>query len=769
MLGIFGGLLAQNNSDTNAVLEKEKPLEIEFAPAGGFYEEEIIIDLFAPGTTIYYTTDGSQPEFTSSDLYEGPIIVDATTVIRAIAQVGDKTSNIFSHTYFIQEPETNIPVISISVNSKMLFDPVHGMFMKGTNAIDTLWKLPGANFWSRNEIPLNVELFEADGKCVYRSLSGFRLFGGMSRLFPQKSMAIVARKRYGQKRIKHRIFGDGGLKKFKFLVLRNSGSDFGKTHFRDALMTSLLDDWDIEKQDYRASHLYINGDYWGIYNIREKVNRYFLADHHGIDEDSIDLIEHRYSRKTGSKYHYLKMLNFLRTNELSDRTNYAVLQSMMEVENFMDYQIAQIYFDNQDAGGNIKFWRPQTPEGKWRWIMYDTDWGFGLHDAEAYKNNSIAFHTEANGPSWPNPPWSTLILRKLLENEDFKDQFITKFADYLNTTFESVTVEKKIDEIHHTLIPEIPRHQERWKLRPGRWDNQVKIMRQFARNRPEYIRMYLMEMFNTGSLRDLELTASGGGQILLNQNIEIEDYFKGKYFEKLPVKIKAIPQLGYRFSHWEGIDVAEGEKDLTLELSQKRYQIKAVFEPFEHPLAGKIIINEISCNNRETEDWIEIYNYSDEKVNLKDWIFTDANNEFRFPETILPAKEYLVLCENEASFVKTFPDSYRLVGDLGFGLNKVKENLKLFSPEGATVDAMSYEIEPSDSIATLNLLLPWLTTNDFENWEIRKGIGTPNFANPYYVESTIQAQRDLWMQIGGAAAVILICLMLLFLRGTGRV
>ena len=204
------------------------------------------------------------------------------------------------------------------------------------------------------------------GFAVLITLQVFAYLGGMSRLFPQKSMAIAARTRYGEKRIRFPIFGKKGPNKFKHIVLRNSGSDFGKTHFRDVLMTGLLDEVDIDKQLSRPAHVYINGSYWGIYHIREKVNRFYLNGHHDIDKDSIDLMEHRMIRKRGSRRHYQKMLYFMKKNDLNDPANMAYISSLMEIDNFMDYQIAQIYFDNQDAGGNIKFWRPQIPNGRWR-------------------------------------------------------------------------------------------------------------------------------------------------------------------------------------------------------------------------------------------------------------------------------------------------------------------------------------------------------------------------------------------------------------------
>ncbi|MEK7253229.1 MAG: CotH kinase family protein, partial [Bacteroidota bacterium] len=414
------------------------PLQVEFLPEGSFFQDSVTVQLLAPGAKIYFTTDGSKPKPAPELRYFKPIHLQKTAVIRALAVATDKSwSYIFSQTYFINEPETTLPIVSLSIAPGRLFDPETGLYMKGVNAIDTLWQLPGANFWSRQETSCNLEFFETNGKCVVRSQAGLRLFGGMSRLFPQKSFALAARSQYGESRFRHPVFGKSGLKKYKHLVLRNSGSDFGKTHFRDGLLTHLVKDWDVDVQDYRPAHVYLNGKYWGIYNLREKVNRYFIAGHHHVDKDSLDLIEHQLTKRTGSTAHYRRLLSFLEKNSLASPQNFAWVNSQMEVNNFLDYQIAQIYFDNQDAGGNIKFWRPQTENGRWRWILYDADWGFGLYDQKAWRNNSLDFHTEPDGPTWPNPPWSTLLLRKLLENKDFERRFVNRFADYLNSDLES--------------------------------------------------------------------------------------------------------------------------------------------------------------------------------------------------------------------------------------------------------------------------------------------------------------------------------------------
>ncbi len=747
-------------------VKKEKLLELEFSTKGGFYQEGILLEMRSPGARIYYTLDGTLPT-RKSEVYKKPLFIEETTVVRAIARRAKKKSKQKGHTYFIGEPKSNFPIVSIAIPPEVLFDPELGLFMEGSHA-DSTWKKDGANFWSKKETKINCEIFEPDGKCAFRSMTGLRLFGGMSRLFPQKSVSIIARNRYGKKRIKHKIFGKGTPNKFKFLVLRNSGSDFSKTHFRDPFITSLLDDWDLETQDSRASHVYINGKYWGIYNIREKVNRYFLNTYHDIDKDSIDLIEHKISLKRGSKKHYLKMLEFMAKNDLSESQNFAYLQSQMDVENFMDYQIAQIYMDNQDAGGNIKFWRPQTEDGRWRWILYDTDWGFGLHSSYAYKFNSLEFHTAVDGPDWPNPPWSTFILRSLLENPSFQRAFVLRFMDRINETFEPTKVTATLDEFYNEYLPEMPRQFKRWRNSEKKWNRHIDRIREFAEKRPAYVRKFLQEKFKVGDMVDVSVDIKGGGKVLLNGIVEIKDNFKGKYFEKLPIQLKAVPNFGYRFSHWKGVDVNDEDVDITLELDEKVIKIKAVFEKSVHELAGQIMINEISSSGKDIGDWVEVFNDSKTDVNLENWVFSDKKKYFKLPSFNLRSGEYVVLCEDAEAFYQKFPDRNRVIGGLSFGLNKRKEVLGLYSNDGAAIDSVSYEIEPLDSIFTLGLLLPHLDNSDFENWEINMGEGTPDGPNPYYLESKIKVEQNLWMRIGIAIAVMLLCVLILVMKDQGR-
>lgn len=741
---------------SNTIFGQDK-LSISFSKMAGKYPQSIEVVLTSEvGNKIYFTTDGTRPS-SESTAYSKAIKINKTTVIRAIAYARGERGKIYTNTYFINE-NTKFPIVSIAIEPEVLFDKTTGWFNPGPNA-EPEYPFLNANFWSRNEVGANIEIFESDGSQVFNSRAGVRLFGGMSRVFPQKSIAIACREAYGDTRIRHQIFPNKKQNSYKHLVLRNAGSDWGKAHSRDAIITGLLEDVDVSKQAYRPSLVFINGMYWGIYNIREKINRHYLEYEFGVDKDSLDLIEHERSVKVGNYAHYNKLQNFMATNDLSIKDNYEYVKTQMDVDNFMIYQIVQIFIDNQDGGGNIKFWRPQTEDGRWRWILYDTDWGFGLQDEFAYKNNSLAFHTEANGPSWPNPPWSTFMLRKLLTNEEFKNAFVLKFSDYLNTIFETENVIAAIDNSRDILKPEIKRHTEKWDLDYKNWLKHLERMREFARQRPDYMRNFIGEMFKTGDLVSVEIAVSEGGFINLNNNIDFKKpLFSGQYFNNQPITIRAIPRRGFQFSHWEGTGSVVKDRSLTLSLEKNAYKLKAVFIPATTDLVNKIVINEISANNQRTGDWVELYNLSDETVDLTDWVFRDSKHDFIIPSGKIAAKDYVILCQSTTAFKKVFPDETKLIGDFSFGLNKSREILELYSVDNAGIDSVLYELSNMDNAFTLSLKLPDADNSILTNWDIMMGLGSPNAPNPSYV-TFLSEQRQRQQQLITYGGIIVLLLL----------
>lgn len=739
----------------NVVIGQDK-FEIIFSEVGGKYNGEIELSLSGElGSKIYFTTDGTRPSSTSSERYRSPIKIQKTTVIRAISYLGRQRGRIHTETYLINE-KTNYPIVSIAIAPEIFFDKTTGWFNAGPNA-ESQYPFVGANFWSRNEVGANVEIFETDGRKVFNSRAGIRLFGGMSRVFPQKSLAISCREAYGDSRIRHQIFPNKKQDSYKHIVLRNAGSDWGKTHARDAIITSLLEEIDVSKQAYRPALVFINGSYWGIYNIREKVNRHYLEYEFGINRDSLDLIEHERSVKVGGIEHYDNLQEFMATNDLSIAENYEYVKTQMDVENFMIHHIVQIYIDNQDGGGNIKFWRPHLPNGRWRWILYDTDWGFGLQDEAAYQNNSLEFHTATNGPIWPNPPWSTFMLRQLLKNEEFRNAFVLKFSDYMNTIFKTENVIAHIDENQNYLKPEIKRHVERWDLDYRNWLKHTERMREFARKRPDYMRNFIGEMFDTGDLVSVEIEVNEGGYINLNNNIDFKERkLEGLYFDNQPIVLRAIPKRGYQFSHWEGIRAVVKDRLLRLDLTQNAYSIKAVFVPSTTDYRGKVVINEISANNFRTGDWIELYNNTNKEVDLTDWILRDSKHDFIIPSGKIKPKGYVVLCQSVSAFRKVFPEKRNIIGDFAFGLDKSSETLMLYSVDNALIDKMVYELSDMQSAFTLSLKLPEEDNTVLTNWDVMMGLGTPGMANPTYVEFLEKEgkQQQRLLTSGGLAAIL---------------
>jgi hypothetical protein len=748
--GVFFGA---NAGAVEGFESNEPPLH----PAG-FYDHPVEISL---PLGVRYTLDGSAPSATAP-IFEAPFTVDRTTLVRyaSFDAGGKRTSVVSGSTYFIDEPATRLATLSIGIDPWRLFDGVNGWFRPGPGADPGHWKKPGANWWTKKEHPAHFDLVETDGETVFSGTVGFRMFGGMSRLHPQKSFSLSARKRYGKKRIKHKIFGDAAGKSFQFLVVRNAGSDWNRSYLRDALLTSLLQDesWDLERQAARPVQVYINGKYWGIYHLREKINPQFIGDRHPeVDKNKIDYLEHQESVKHGKLGTYGKLLRFVRNSDLSQADTYRQLGELMDIDNYQRLQIAQTYFDNRDAGGNIRFWRPQTPGGRWRWILYDVDQGFGLHSADGYTRNTLAFYTAADGPSWPNPPWSTLLQRKLLTNPEYRRLFANRTLDYLHTDFSPVTVAAAIERRVAGLEFDMPRQLTRWKGKDKNWRIHLDRVRAFGRERPAHLREHLRAFFNGGEDRPVSIIASPGGYVELNKNIRIDEAsYSGTYFQNLPLHLRAVAHNGFRFKGWEGTSNQQAQLALPLN-DQRSYALKAIFEPVDHPLAGQVIFNEVHPAGKAGGDWLELHNRSEAPVDLTGWRLTDADHEFRLPAVQIFPGNYLVICTDADDFHRTHPLAHNVIGGLSFGLDKDDEVLGLYGPNGGYVNTLAYKIPDPDTAFTYALVLPGLDNADPRHWAIEAGSGTPCAANPDHLEAAVLTRQDYWLRIGiGIGVLVLI-------------
>ena len=713
---------------------------------GGFYSAPVTVSISpaSVGDNVYYSLDGSEPNETS-EIYTIPIFIDSTKVLRVKSfSTGLLPSKTITNTYFINY-STTLTVVSLSTAPGNLFDEEYGIYAMGDSA-EASFPHFGANFWNDWERPIHVELFETDGSKGFGIDMGVKIFGNWSRGNAQKSLALFARGKYGYSSLSYKLFDELPYTEYESFVLRNSGNDWLSSMMRDGMQTSLVDGTDIDKGDYRPAVVFINGSYWGIHNIREKINENFLAQHHNVNPDSIDLLENYGEIVEGDNSDYFDLYYFIENNNLSVTANYEFVKSKMQIDNFIKYQIAEIYIDNQDwPGNNIKFWKTKS-NGKWRWIFYDTDFGFGIWNSGAYQNNTLSFALEPNGPSWPNPPWSTLILRKLLENASFKNDFINCFADYSNTIFSSGSVLSKVNNIASVISPEIIHHAARWgQFTYSGWLNNVQVMRNFAAQRITYMRTYFSQKFNLTGVHQVNLAVSDTtmGSIQLNSIIVKSPTWTGSYFSGIPISIIAKPKNGYRFVNWTGSSTSTNDS-LTITLNNAIY-LNAVFEIDPNYSTTQIVINEINYNSAasfNTEDWIELYNNSESDIDISSWIFKDSDDAhiYTIPQnTILNQNSYLVLCVDTSLFKPLFPDINNFLGNVGFGLSGSGELIRLYDSHMNIIDSLVYEdtfpwpTEPDGNGPTLSLRNPNLDNSLGENWSASIGNGTPGKINDIFV------------------------------------
>jgi hypothetical protein len=545
----------------------------EASHESGFYSTGQVVTLTTsdPGATVRYTLDGTLPTETSA-AYTGPLTLAATTVLRAAAFAPDRVPSApLTRTFFVGETST-VPVISLVTDPAGFFSDESGIYVEGTNGIPGRCRTTPMNWNQDWERPVQFTFFEPDGAGGFTRVldhgAGVQIFGGCSRIYPQKSLELHARGRYGADAFEHRFFADTDVEVFDDLVLRSSAQDWWRTMFRDGMIQTLTRHMDLDGQAYRPTVVFLNGAYWGIHNLREKLNEDYVAGHYGFDDDDVEQLDAEDLVERGASAHYDALLGLLDAGSPADAARFAQIESMMDVDQYLNYQIAQIYAANADwPGNNIKLWRPRTPDGRWRWMIFDTDFGFGGNGQGLSTSNTLALATDANGPSWPNPPRSTYLFRKLLENDGFRHAFIQRMAAHMNTTFAPPRTLAVIDSLKANIAAEIPRHKARWPQSisfGSSWDALVEIMRAFATDRPARMRGFVTQYFPevVGSAA-LAVSVTEGGEVRA-EGVPLprrapEAPLATVFFRGAPLRLVAVPDEGFVFTGWSGLSAATTE------------------------------------------------------------------------------------------------------------------------------------------------------------------------------------------------------------------
>ena len=516
--------------------------EPKFEKESGFYNAPLSIKINSEmDHEIYYTLDGSRPT-TNAKKYDKPIKITKNLIqdlpinannktsplhdgfsfsnseirkavtVTAVAFNDGKYSKPSSSTYIFKS-SCNLPIVSLIIDPNDLFDDQKGIYVPGIRY--KRGQHGTGNYYGRGrnfEKKGAIEFFHRNGTLNFKQNIGVRINGSYTRRFPQKSLRIYARNEYGKSRIHTDLFKDLSYNEFKLLVLRNSGDDHRSTLLRDGLMHELVKNLPVDVQAYEPAVVLLNGEYWGIHNIREKFNDNYINIKYNIRKQDIVLMKVNnqngleFGIKTGTqtdKAHYEQLLSYVKKERLSN-LDLNQIEMLMDIENYLHYIAYQIYYANTDSfSNNLMLWRKRTSytpnaplghDGRWRWMLYDLDWGMGYGllniEGDPLHYNMIEHIL--------NKQQGTEVFKGLMKNKKAKDRFHRIMLTLLDTNFKPSNVKEKINELSSNIRPEIPQSIKRWKNIESsqKWEENIEVLLEFAERRPQIVKEHLMKYLN---------------------------------------------------------------------------------------------------------------------------------------------------------------------------------------------------------------------------------------------------------------------------------
>ena len=595
-----------------------------FLPKAGFYSN-LTIEPPTPtkGGQIYCTFDGSYPTQGSQQITSA-MQITKNTVVRCSEFVNGQPADTTTQTYFIGE-NVSMPVVALTVNHHDMFDSTDGFYATGpmnqlrcTNPNFNQMSMGGnqtdnnnskcaepcfkANFWCEDELPVHVEYFEKGSSTTEKTWeidAGISLIGNWSRYKPKKSVAIkMDNDDYGDKVLKYSFFKTRPeAKKMKSFNLRNNGNRFWTDYIGDAMMTSLMEGTDVDYQRSLQVVVFYNGEYFGIHDLRERLNRSFVETNYGIDSKSINMINIKGNSAEASGTNgasateYQQVANQITSGNFAGDNNqsYEQMKQKFNMNSFAQYMLAEFYFHNGDwPENNIRAWGGNG--NPFKFVAFDTDHGFGFSPGisgfdvqsqnmfqwalgSATRDNSQQGGQQNPGQQqpgqgqfpgmggWDIGGWGfggakqgpAQMLNKLLDNNDFKRLFINNACILLDNYLTYENVQKKVQEMMAAIpASEQQRDQQRWPRNQGsfRWSPDGSDLIQYAQNRTQTVRQEMEQYFGLQNAVNVSISTSGSGTVLVDGMKLPKSNYQGKFYAGNDLLLQAVPSNGAVFTGW---------------------------------------------------------------------------------------------------------------------------------------------------------------------------------------------------------------------------
>lgn len=657
---------APNNEKSVISVDVPEPV---LSNEGGFYSDKFSLSVTVPeGTTVYYTLDGSQPTVLS-EIYNSPIdvidisssenklsaITDITTmtyfppskpvdkafVINAVAVDAEGNySDTVTASYFIGYQNRasyyqNMKVISIVTDSDNLFDDEKGIYVNGSNSTNG----SNCNYDQRGtewERPASIQIFEG-GKLQHTQNIGIRIHGGISRVYPQKSFNVYARSQYGASKLEFDLFSGNliseatgkKIKKFDSFILRNGGDFSDYSRFRDKLNQAVVSDRDFLTQGMETCVVFINGEFWGRYEITEKIDCDFVNSHFDVGKNNICIIKNEQLEDGNEETlnEWSDLYGWIRSTDFSIEENYIQLCEKVDMQSFMDYVSAEIYFNNMDWGcNNMAMWKSTIcdssnpyADGKWRFILFDTEYCQNQYDKINPPANRDSFNNFLKNNS---DSFVGCLMKAAIENESFKEQFCRTFMDMANHNFDYSRVYTVIDKFSTKYHDAIVDTYKRFPSKASNEDNAEKIfsdavdsVNDFYQNRyPNIVKALKSNFSLKGSLANITIKNDDSmGSVKINTITPdlTSGSWSGNYYTDYPILLSAEPMPGYKFSYWETsdgrkININSAEIEFNADLT-----VTAVYEKAD------IIIGDVNADGSvNSSDLVILQKYLLGKIHL---------------------------------------------------------------------------------------------------------------------------------------------------------